>query len=322
VANTARMISQLRTMMQLTQTEAQVARIRVAQARTEAVRRELSQNADHAEERTQAIAAELRRLGGFVDVVAPVVGRVGAFVKGTVDQVTPVDEALLGDLTLEHQLLDRARYLRSVAVAAKDTQVEKLADRLVEAHTATVEWLTVVLAEDALGGPAALSPTPLQVVAGGVTRAVYYPVRIAREQVNRVVGLVQSSGEELATKTQRAAGKAAQLSENARDVVLTGRAAAFDRAEDIARRDGATETAENLHEARTQMGTLHESELPIPAYDGLSKNDAVAAIKELQTTDDLNKVLHYEEANKNRQGVVSAAQTRYAALAKDIAGVQ
>ncbi len=322
MAYSARMITQLRTMMALTQTEVQVARIRVAQARTEAVRRELTQNADNAEERTRAIAAELRRLGGVADVVSPVVGRVGAFVKGTVDQVAPVDEALLGDLSLEHQLLDRARYLRSVAVAAKDTRVEKLADRLVEAHTATVEWLTVVLAEDALGGPAALRPTPLQVVAGGVNRAVNFPARIAREQVNRVVGFVQSSGEELATKTQRVAGKAAQLGDDARDVVLTGRAAALDRAENLARREGATDTAETLHETRTRLGTIDESELPIAGYDGLAKNDAVAAIKALGTTEELNKVLHYEEAHKNRQGVVSAAQTRYAELAKDIAGVR
>lgn len=322
MAYSARMISQLRTMVQLTQTEAQVARIRVGQARTEAVRRELTQNADHAEERTRALTAELRRLGGVADVISPTVGRLGAFVKGTLDQAGPVDEALLGDLSLEHQLLDRARYLRSVAVAAEDARVQKLADRLVEAHTATIAWLTVVLAEDALGGPAALRPTPLQVVAGGVGRAVNFPVRVARQQVNRVVGLVQAGGEELATTTQRAAGKAAQFSENARDVVLTGRSAALDRAEDLARRDGATDAAETLHARRTRLGVLDESELPIASYDTLGVNDTVAQIKALDTTDALNRVLHYEEAHKNRQGVVSAAQTRYATLAKDIAGVE
>lgn len=322
MAYSARMISQLRALLPLTRTEAQVARIRVAQARTEAVRRELNENAGNADERAQAIATELRRLGDVTDVVSPAVGRIGALVKGTLDQAGPVDEALLGDLALEHQLADRARYLRSVAVAAKDARVEKLADRLLEAHTATVEWLTVVLAEDALGGPAALRPTPLQVVAGGVGRAVNLPVRIAREQVNRVVGLVQSSGEELATQTQRVAGKAAQFSENARDVALTGRAAALDRAEDLARRDGATDAARTLHARRAQLGTLDESELPIAGYDGLGKNEAVDAIKKLETADALNAVLRYEEAHKNRQGVVSATQTRYAALAKDVAGVE
>src|SRR4051794_26538386 len=156
------MIAQLRSMLQLTQTETQLARIRVTQARTEAVRRELTENANNAERRTQEITRELQRLGGVADIVSPLVGRVGAVVKATVEQAGPVDEALLGDLTLEHQLRDRAIYLRALAEAAHDTAVRKLADRLEQAHSATVEWLTTVLAEHALGGPPALRPTPVQ----------------------------------------------------------------------------------------------------------------------------------------------------------------
>ena len=44
----AKMINQLRALLLLTQTEEQIARIRVSQARTDAVRRELAQNADNA----------------------------------------------------------------------------------------------------------------------------------------------------------------------------------------------------------------------------------------------------------------------------------
>ena len=320
--HTARMISQLRSLLALTQTEVQVARIRVAQARTEAVRKELTENADHAEQRTAAITAELRRLGGVADAVTPLVGRVGAFVKATVDQAGPLDEALLGDLALERQLLDRARYLRSLAEAGKDPKVADLAERLTTAHTATVEWLTIVLAEDALGGPAALRPTPLQAVVGGATRAVNYPVRLARHQVDRVVATVSGSGEQLRARAEKAAGKAAQFSDNARDVALTGRNAALDRAETLARRDGAEETAETLHETRTRLGTLAESELPVKNYDGLSVEDAIAAIRKLHAVDDLNEVLHYEEANKNRRRVVSALQTHYAGVAKEVAGIE
>ena len=322
MSQTTRMISQLRALVQLTQAEVQVARIRVAQARTEAVRKELTENADKAEKRTAAITTELRRLGGVADAVSPLVGRVAAFVKGTVEQAGPVDEALLGDLALERQLLDRARYLRSVAEAADDKKVAKLADDLMTAHTATVDWLSTVLAEDALGGPAALRPTPLQVVAGGVTRAVNYPVRIARQQVDRVFDNVANSGEVVRDRVERAAGKASQLSANARDVALSGRDAALDRAETLARRDGNTETAENLHETRTRLGTLHESELPIKGYDGLSADDAITAIRKITAVDDLNKVLHYEEANKNRPRVVSTLQTHYAGVAKEIAGIE
>ena len=71
------------------------------------------------------------------------------------EQAQPFGEALLGDLALEHQLLDRARYIKALAVAMGNSDIEKLADRLIEAHSATVAWLTTVLAEDALGGPAA-----------------------------------------------------------------------------------------------------------------------------------------------------------------------
>jgi hypothetical protein len=36
---------------------------------------------------------------------------------------------------------------------------------------------------------------------------------------------------------------------------------------------------------------------------------------------DVRAIVAYEEANKNRHGVVSAAQTRLAAIAKDVAGI-
>ena len=320
--HSARMISQLRALLQLTQAEVAIARIRVAQARTDAVRRELTQNAEHADKRSARITVELRRIGGIADAVSPIVGRLASVFKSTVEQAGPVDEALLGDIALERQLLDRSRYLRSVAEAAGDKRIATLADDLITAHTATVDWLTTVLAEDALGGPAALRPTPIQVVAGGVGRVVHFPVRAAREQVNRVVAQVSSSGEALRGRVRKVAGTAQTLSDDARDVVLTGRDAALDRAETLARREGATETAANLHETRTQLGTLHESELPVAGYDRLSIEDAISAIRELQRTDDLNKVLHYEEANKNRRRVVSALQTHYAGLAKEIAGVE
>lgn len=316
------MITQLRSMLQLTQTEVQIARIRVGQARTDAVRRELSENARNAERRTEQIARQLQRLGGVADVVSPVVGRVGALVKGTLEQAGPVDEALLGDLTLEHQLRDRAVYLRSLAQAAQDTEVGKLAERLEQAHAATIEWLSTVLAEHGLGGPPALQPTPLQVVAGGATRAVRLPANFAREQVSRWAARLQQRGEEVRTAVSETADRAAQLGEDARDVAVAGRDAALERAEQVSRREGATDTAESLHEARTRLGALHASELPIADYDRLTVNDAVAAIKALDQVEDLNKVIVYEEANKNRTGVVSAAQTRHADLAQDVAGIR
>src|SRR5947208_13837249 len=152
---TNKLINQLRALVLLTQTEEQVARTRSSQARTDAVRRELTQNADNAAARTIEITEALRSLGGVPDVVTPALGRLSATLKATFEQAAPFEEALLSDLSLEHQLLDRAIYVKVLAEQAKETQVRRLAEELIGAHHATVEWLNVVLAEDALGGPAA-----------------------------------------------------------------------------------------------------------------------------------------------------------------------
>src|SRR3712207_1161924 len=62
MTDTSKLINQLRALVLLTQTEEQVARTRVSQARTDAVRRELTQNADNAAERTRVITDQLRAL--------------------------------------------------------------------------------------------------------------------------------------------------------------------------------------------------------------------------------------------------------------------
>jgi ferritin-like metal-binding protein YciE len=140
--NTSTLLAQLRAVLSLTNTEIQVAETRIAQARTEAVRRELSENADNARDRAQAIEATIRDLGGVPELVGPFLGQAAAAVKAMVEQAQPFDEALLGDLTLEHQLLDRARYMKALATAAGLREVVALADRLITAHSATVDWLT------------------------------------------------------------------------------------------------------------------------------------------------------------------------------------
>ena len=141
-------LAQLRAIHQLTNTETRVAETRLAQARTEAVQRELRQNASNARDRSVAIEKAIRELGGVPDVVGPFLGRAAAAVKAVTEQAQPFDEALLGDLGLENQLLDRARYLKALAVAADLPDIENLASRLITAHSATVDWLTTVLAEE------------------------------------------------------------------------------------------------------------------------------------------------------------------------------
>jgi DNA-binding ferritin-like protein len=318
----AKLINQLRALVLLTQTEEQVARTRIAQARTDAVRRELTQNADKAAERTRLITDQLRALGGVPDVVTPAIGRLSAILKATFEQAEPFDEALLQDLQLEHQLLDRATYLKALAESAGETQVRQLAERLIEAHSATVEWLTVVLAEDALGGPAALQATPVQRVAGGMARAVNAPVRFVANRVNTAVDAVQQAGEDTAEGARGVVGRATALADAARETLAVGRAASLRRAERIARREGNTEAAGAARAAREELGDVSADELPIKNYDSLNTSDAAKAARQLKNPHDIRVVIRYEETHKNRSSVVSAAQVALADVAKEVVGVK
>ena len=187
------LLAQLRAVLELTHTEIQVAETRIVQARTDAVRRELSENAANGRSRAEAIDAAIRQLGGVPELIGPFLGRAAAAVKALTEQAQPFDEALFGDLALEHQLLDRARYIKALAVAAGESDIENLAFRLIAAHSATVDWLTTVLAEDALGGPAALRRTPLQAAAGAAVRLVNVPVTWSARGLDRALDTVRTT---------------------------------------------------------------------------------------------------------------------------------
>src|SRR3954464_4952782 len=321
MSHNTKIINQLRALVLLTQTEERVARTRISQARTEAVRRELTQNADNAAARSIEITEALRSLGGVPDVVTPALGRLGAVLKATFEQAAPFQEALLSDLSLEHQLLERATYVKVLAEQAEETQVRRLAEKLIGAHQATVEWLTVVLAEEALGGPAALVPTAVQKVAGGVTRAVNAPVRFWVSTVNNTVDTVKHAGEETSDRFSAVTDKAAGLTDAVSETLTAGRSASLRRAEQIARREGNKDAAKAARHAREELGDVSADELPIKNYDNLSVADAIKAIKGLKEPRDISVILSYEEAHKSRANVASAAQTQLASLAKEAVGV-
>lgn len=311
------LLNQLRTILDLTHTEIQVAETRIAQARTEAVRRELTQNAEHGRVRAEAIEKAIRDLGGFPDTIGPFLGRAAAAVKALTEQAQPFDEALLGDLALEDQLLDRARYIKALSVAAKKSDVQDLADRLITAHSATVNWLTTVLAEDALGGPAALQRTPLQAAAGTAVRLVNLPGQWSAQSVERIAELVRSAGpavEDLRQRAQRAGEITIKALGASRDGALK-------RAEEVVRREGAQDAADALHKARAQGGIVDADELPIAGYEDLNLSDAVAAVKDLEDPSDIRTIIAYEEMHKDRQRLVSAAQTRLADIAQEVVGL-
>ncbi|MEH3141847.1 MAG: ferritin-like domain-containing protein [Mycobacterium kyogaense] len=316
-ATTATLIAQLRTILDLTHTEIQVAETRIAQARTDAVRTELTQNAENGRARAEQIEAAIRDLGGFPDVIGPFLGRAAAAVKALTEQAEPFDEALLGDLALEDQLLDRSRYVKALAVAAKHKDVQDLADRLITAHSATVDWLTTVLAEDALGGPAALRRTPLQAAAGLTVKLLNLPFTWSVERAERAVEAVRSVRPAVGDLVDRGA----RSTEIAAKALAGARNSALEAAERITREQGADDVADVIHAARGAAGVLEADELPIAEYDDLNQADAIAAVKELSEASDIRVIVAYEEAHKNRQRVVSAAQTRLAAIAQDVVGI-
>ncbi|GAB2531895.1 ferritin-like domain-containing protein [Nocardia heshunensis] len=315
--DTTSLLTQLRAVRDLTNTEIQVAEARIAQARTDAVRRELSENAANGRARAEVIESAIRTLGGVPAVVGPFLGRVIAAFKVLGEQGRPFEEALLGDLSLEHQLLDRSRYIKALATDGKQSDVAALAERLIKAHTATVDWLTTVLAEDALGGPAALRRTPLQVVTGTAMKVANIPMSWSAHGIDRVLDTFRAAPPALEELLARGA--------HARDIAAktlgASRDAALQTAEQVTRREGAEATADMLRSVRTATGVLEPSELPIEDYDELNVSQTVSAIKELDTPAELRAILAYEEANKNRHGVVSASQTRLAAIAPEITGL-
>jgi hypothetical protein len=266
------------------------------------------------------IADHLRELGGVPDAVTPVIGRLTALVKSTVEQAEPLDEALLQDLALEQRLLGRARYLKTLAEADAKPAVRALAEQLETAHSATVEWISTVLDEEALGGPSALRATPLQRAAGGVTQVIGLPVRAAREGVNRAIDGAQEMGGLVRGTAAGVTSRAMRFGGAAREVAVSGRDASLQRAEREARREGAGDTATALHETRRELGSFSGGELPISDYDELSPPEAIRRIKDLDNIEDVRTTLNYEEAHRNRAGVVSAAQSRVAALATRTVG--
>jgi hypothetical protein len=241
--------------------------------------------------------------------------------KATFEQAAPFEEALFSDLQLEHQLLDRATYLKVLADQAGETKVRQLAEKLIDAHKATVEWLTVVLAEEAMGGPAALVATPVQKVAGGVARAVNAPVRFWANTVNNAVDTVKHAGEETSDRFSAVTDRAVQLTDAVRETLTAGRSATLRRAEQVANREGNKDAAKAARAAREELGDVSASELPIKNYDNLSVGDAIKAIKGLKEAHDIRVIVSYEETHKDRANVVSAAQTQLASLAKEAVGV-
>jgi hypothetical protein len=308
MTETATLITQLRVLAQLTRTEAQVARLRVTQANTDDVRDDLRQNAADADARATRIVGTLNDLGALPDPVTPLIGRVATLVRGAVEQTQPLDEALLGDLALEHQLRDRARYVAALAEAAGLPAVQALAADLEAAHTETVHWLTRVLT-DLAGGHAALNASPLQQVAAHVTRAANSPARPALDEAAATVSHTVSHAVDRTAGT--VAGAAGQVADTAVSAVSTGRDVAARTVDQVTLLLPGTGAPDSDDEPG---GDTEPAAPPISGFADLPPHVAVAALRALDNFRDVAAMLEFEQSHGNRPGVVAAARLRATAV--------
>ena len=316
---TPELLAELTALHRLTQTEAVINQTRQTQARDERIRRELADNLKMIQERAQRLDQQVRRLGGVPDAVGVALGRLQALAKATFEQGQPLDEAILGDLALEHQLRDRAVYAKVLAERANDREVVSLMERLEQAHDATIEWLTTRLAEVAVGGPAGIRPTPVQAVVGAVRRLAGLPVRLTATSVNRSVASAEQLQQRASETVEATTGRVRQLFGSAKDVAVAGRDASLRQAEAEAREAGNERAAEAVHETRANLGALKGNELVIPRYDELTATAVNTQVRRLENVDDLRAILAYEQAHKNRDAVVKAVQGRIEELAAQLA---
>jgi bacterioferritin (cytochrome b1) len=308
------LLNELVALLRLTRAEAQVARVRVSQARRDEIRSELEDNAREADARAARLQDALRQLGGAPDVLATTVGRVAALTKVTAEQVQPFSEGLLSDLGLEHQLLDRVVFTRVLAEALDESDIVDLMHDLEEAHTETIEWIRVRLAELAQGGPVALAPTPTQAAVGAVARFATLPSRQSAKLFNRTADALQRGRDSVHEAFSSTVGKARETADATEEVFSAGRDAAVKRAEEVA---PSADVRKAARKSREESGTVDSDDLPVKDYDNLSGQDAIAAVNGLDDAEQLRVVLRYEQAHKDRKGVSNAAQKRLSELADE-----
>ncbi len=313
------LVSQLNALLRLTHTEIMIAETRRAQAATADIERELDANADKGRERSQLLARSIRELGGIPDALGIVAGRFTAAAKATAEQGQDLTEALLGDLALEHELLDRTRLASMLAERLDERQATRTLERLEVAHTATIDWLMTRLGEVAVGGPTALRPTPLQSVAGAARRLSAMPARQGATLANRSIDTARRARSGATGAVSANVERVRQLAEAAAEIWTVGRDAGLKRSEEIAEARGARDTARTVNRVRRELGAVGTTELPIRNYDELTVNTAVSRIDRLRDVDEVRTVLAYEAAHKARKGVLEAARARVEQLSAELA---
>jgi bacterioferritin (cytochrome b1) len=313
------LVAQLNALLRLTNTETMIAETRRMQATRSDIEKELATNAEKGRERARMLADSIRQLGGVPDVVGAATGRLAATAKAAAEQGQAFTDAVLGDLALEHELLDRTRLATMIADRLEVSAARRTLERLERAHTETIDWLMTRLAEVAEGGPAALRPTPLQSVIGFSRRLGTMPVRNASGTVNRTIEDAGRVRRQAVAAVRTNGGRVRELVEAAGDIWTAGRDASLKRTEEIADERGDRTQAQAIKRRRRELGAVDSSELPIRGYDALRVDAAIARIGRLTDADDVRAVLAYESAHKARKGVIEAARTQLERLAEKLA---
>jgi bacterioferritin (cytochrome b1) len=319
MSTTSELLTQLNALLRLTNTEIMIAETRRAQAATPAIERELAVNADKGRERAQLLTTSIRDLGGVPDVVGVAAGRITASAKATLEQGQDLVEALLGDLGLEHELLDRTRLAAMIADHLEARAARRTLDRLEVAHTATIEWLMTRLAEVAVGGPTALRPTPLQSAVGFGRRLGTMPARNVSGTVNRSIDGAGRARRQAVESVRANGARVRELVEAAGEIWTAGRDASLKRTEQIADERGDTRGARAINQRRRDLGAVDGAELPIRGYDRLRADEVIGRLGRLDDVDDVRAVLAYETQHKARKGVLDAARGRAEELAAELA---
>ena len=288
------LLSELQDLLRLTAFEQSIARIRRSQAASTPVAEELEANAKKAGERRDLLSDAVRSLGGVPDVVGATLSKAGAFAQSQLNQVQTLQGALLGDLALEHQLRERTRYARTLADSLGYAQVLPVLDRLETAHTATIEWLEAGLAEVGRTGTSAIEATPVQTAVMAARRVLSAPFGVVSGTVNRgtaLLGRKASSVEQVAAE-------------------------AGERAADTAKQ--AVETAEQAAETVLDLTGVDTEHPPLTAYDRLSGDSIMRHVHSIDDVDELRQILAFEQAHKDRKGVVQAAEARLEELSTSV----
>jgi hypothetical protein len=271
-------------------------------------------------DRVAAIRQAITSVGGVPDVVGELMATLGTSALAGPATATPIDQSLLAELSLQHQLLERVRYARALAQRVGHNDVVQLAKRVENAHAARVTWTATRLGELAAGGPVDLRPTPTQVVADLASRLASLPGRRAVATLNDTVAAVRTWRSRATEAVTSASERTRRLASAAADVWAAGRDASLAQAEEEASADGSDRAVRVIRRARVDLGALSAEELPIDAYDDLPVSTIVAELRALASVDDVRAVLAYEAANRNRKRVVDTAQNRVAELGRDLIG--